>query len=194
MGFEKIILPHLQLRYDANFFSEKDSNHYLISLQSKIPWKQDTIKLFGKEILQPRLSAFYGNPDLSYTYSGLKLNPLEFLPEILEIKEKIEEFSEVTFNSCLANLYRDGNDSMGWHADDEKELGKNPVIASVSFGSQRIFHLKSKEDKNLKYKVDLNHGSLLLMEGETQHYWKHQLPKTKREISPRINLTFRKIQ
>ena len=109
------------------------------------------------------------------------------------IKERCEEICEQSFNACLANLYRDGQDSMGWHADDEKELGTNPVIASVSIGEPRIFHLKHRKDKNLTYKKRLQHGSLLVMRGETQKFWKHQLPKTKKQIGPRINLTFRKI-
>lgn len=187
-------LPNSRLVYSSHLFPEELADNYLEKLLKNISWKQEKIKLFGKERLQPRLSAFFGERELSYTYSGLKLEPENFLPEILEIKKQVESFSENSFNSCLANLYRDGKDSMGWHADDEKELGENPVIASVSFGADRNFNLKHKKIPDLKRKILLSHGSLLLMKGETQHFWKHQLPKTKKSIGPRINLTFRNIK
>lgn len=193
MKIEIFDLKHARLRYIPDFFNAEEARFYFEKLQQEIPWKQDRIKLFGKEHLQPRLSAFFAEKDLNYAYSGLKLNPEEFSEEILQIKKNVEIFSGLIFNSCLANLYRDGQDSMGWHSDDEKELGKNPVIASVSFGAERIFHLKHKTDKDLKKRILLKHGSLLLMEEETQHHWKHQLPKTKKNIGPRLNLTFRKI-
>ncbi len=193
MKIEIFDLKDARLRYIPNFFNSENANFYFEKLQQEIPWKQDKIKLFGKEHFQPRLSAFFAAQDVNYAYSGLKLKPKEFSEEILQIRKSVEEFSGLTFNSCLANLYRDGQDSMGWHSDDEKELGKNPVIASVSFGAERIFHLKNKTDKNLKQKVSLVHGSLLMMEEATQHNWKHQLPKTKKSIGPRLNLTFRKI-
>ncbi|MGY5850313.1 alpha-ketoglutarate-dependent dioxygenase AlkB family protein [Salegentibacter sp. F14] len=186
-------LKDARLRYLPEFFAPEMANYYYESLQESIPWKQDSIKLFGKEHPQPRLSAFFADPDVNYAYSGLKLKPKEFSKEILEIKKNVETFCKCTFNSCLANFYRTGQDSMGWHSDDERELGKNPVIASVSFGAERIFHLKNKHDKNLKQQILLGHGSLLIMEGATQHHWKHQLPKTKKNLAPRLNLTFRKI-
>ncbi|MGM0932577.1 MAG: alpha-ketoglutarate-dependent dioxygenase AlkB family protein [Bacteroidota bacterium] len=193
MKIEVFDLKDARLRYVPDFFNSEEANFYFERLQQEIPWKQDKIKLFGKEHFQPRLSAFFAEQDVNYAYSGLKLKPKGFSEEILQIKKSVEKFSRITFNSCLANLYRDGQDSMGWHSDDEKELGKNPVIASISFGAERIFHLKNKTDKNLKKKISLAHGSLLLMEGATQHNWKHQLPKTKKNIGPRLNLTFRKI-
>ncbi|HEY9186154.1 MAG TPA: alpha-ketoglutarate-dependent dioxygenase AlkB [Salegentibacter sp.] len=193
MKIEIFDLKDARLRYIPDFFKLKDANFYFEKLGQEIPWKQDKIKLFGKEYLQPRLSAFFAEKDINYAYSGLKLKPEDFSAEILEIKKSVEVFSGLSFNSCLANLYRDGQDSMGWHSDDEKELGQNPVIASVSFGAERIFHLKHKTDKNLKEKILLKHGSLLMMEEATQQHWKHQLPKTKKNIGPRLNLTFRKI-
>lgn len=194
MEKEDIELPDARLFYCTPFFHRELADDYLGKLIEDIPWKQEKIKLFGKEHLQPRLSAFFGEKDLSYTYSGLQLQPEEYSPELLEIKNKVETFSEEKFNSCLANLYRDGTDSMGWHSDDEKELGKNPVIASVSFGAKRIFHFRHKKDAGLTHKILLSHGSLLLMKGKTQHFWKHQLPKTKKPIGPRLNLTFRNIK
>ncbi|WP_372918759.1 alpha-ketoglutarate-dependent dioxygenase AlkB [Salegentibacter sp.] len=193
MKIETFDLKDAQLRYIPEFFISEEADFILERLQQVIPWKQDRIKLFGKEHMQPRLSAFFAEPDINYSYSGLKLKP-EYFPEIiLKIKNRVESFSGFEFNSCLANLYRDGQDSMGWHSDDERELGRNPVIASVSFGAERIFHLKHKTDKNLKEKILLKHGSLLIMEDGMQHNWKHQLPKTKKIIGPRINLTFRTI-
>ena len=193
MKIEIFDLQDTRLRYVPDFFNAENANFYFEKLQQEVPWKQDKIKLFGKEHFQPRLSAFFAEKNVNYAYSGLKLKPEDFSEEILQIKKSVEKISRLTFNSCLANLYRDGQDSMGWHSDDEKELGKNPVIASVSFGAERIFHLKNKTDKTLKRKISLAHGSLLLMEGATQHNWKHQLPKTKKNIGPRLNLTFRKI-
>ncbi|HSP10892.1 MAG TPA: alpha-ketoglutarate-dependent dioxygenase AlkB [Salegentibacter sp.] len=193
MKIETFDLKDAHLRYVSDFFNSEKADFYFKKLKQEIPWKQDKIKLFGKEHLQPRLSAFFAEPDINYSYSGLKLKPNYFPETILKIKKMVENFSEFEFNSCLANLYRDGQDSMGWHSDNEKELGRNPVIASVSFGAERIFHLKNNADTSLRKKIVLEHGSLLMMEGSIQHHWKHQLPKTRKIIGPRINLTFRKI-
>ncbi len=189
----KMNLKNAELHYFPDFFNKENADSYFKVLTEKISWKQDKIKLFGKEVLQPRLSAFFAEEGISYTYSGLQLKPEIIFPELLKIKAKIEATGNFHFNSCLANFYRDGKDSMGWHADDEKELGKNPVIASVNFGSERIFHLKHTSEPELKQKILLQHGSVLIMTGETQHFWKHQLPKTQKNIGPRLNLTFRKI-
>ena len=186
-------LPDADLEYFPNFFNKEKADLLFQKLVNEIRWQQQNIKLFGKEIAQPRLTAFYAEKGISYTYSGLQLNPTDFSSELWELKQKTEALSGFIFNTCLANLYRDGNDSMGWHADDEKVLGKNPVIASISLGGIRRFQLKHKTNKNLKENIDLNHGSLLIMKGSMQHFWKHQLPKTKKEALPRINLTFRKI-
>ena len=122
------------------------------------------------------------------------MQPHHFTQELLEIKQQIETKTEAIFTTCLLNLYRNGKDSNGWHADNEKELGKNPVIASITLGQERFFHLKHRTHKNLKHKLLLEHGSLLLMQGETQHHWLHQIAKTAKPISERINLTFRVIK
>ncbi|MCM8568101.1 alpha-ketoglutarate-dependent dioxygenase AlkB [Gramella jeungdoensis] len=193
MEQEVIRLQDASLIYYADFFSIEKSDHFLEKLMHSLNWKQDKIKLFGKEILQPRLTSFHGETGKNYTYSGLEMKPEAFNNELIEIKEKCEKYAETHFNVCLANLYRNGADSMGWHADDEKELGPRPVIASVSFGAERIFHLKHKTNKTALHKIRLQHGSLLIMKGTTQQFWKHQLPKTKKRVGPRINLTFRKI-
>ena len=162
-------------------------------LKSSVPWRQDEIRVYGKIYPQPRLTALYGNNDRSYTYSGIVMKPLPFSETLSDIRKRISSRTNVEFTSCLLNLYRDGKDSNGWHSDDEKELGKNPVIASVSLGQERYFHLRHKKLKELKHKILLKHGSLLLMSGQTQHYWQHQIPKTTRPIGERINLTFRVI-
>ncbi len=194
MKSEIFSLPDAELQYFPDFLNTKKANFLFEKLLKEIRWQQQNIKLFGKEIPQPRLTAFFAEKGISYTYSGLHLEPETFSAEILELKQQTEELSGFEFNTCLANLYRDGNDSMGWHADDEKVLGKNPIIASISLGGVRSFQFKHKTNKNLKEKIDLQHGSLLIMQGSMQHFWKHQLPKTKKEVAPRINLTFRKIQ
>lgn len=193
MKSEIFSLPDAELEYFPNFLNKEKADLLLEKLLKEVPWQQQNIKLFGKEIPQPRLTAFYAEQGISYTYSGLQLKPNSFSTELWELKQKTQELSGYDFNTCLANLYRHGNDSMGWHADDEKVLGKNPVIASISLGGIRRFQFKHKTNKDLKESIELQHGSLLIMKGSMQHFWKHQLPKTKKEVAPRINLTFRKI-
>ena len=186
-------LPDANISYLPHFLETEAANLAFDVFLDELEWRQHTIKIFGKSLPQPRLTALYGINDQSYTYSNLTLKPLKFTPELLEIHQKLKELTKIDFTHCLANLYRDGNDSMGWHSDEEKELGENPVIASVSLGAARRFQLKHRSDPRLKYQLELEHGSLLLMAGTTQHFWKHQLPKTKKQLSPRINLTFRTI-
>jgi len=187
-------LPDADVVYYPHFFSEKKADRYFETLLNETNWQQDDITVFGKTYQQPRLTALYGENGKSYTYSGITMKPLPFTSLLKEIKDLIETITKETFTTVLLNLYRNGQDSNGWHSDDEKELGKNPVIASVSFGAERVFHLKHKADKNLKKSIQLQHGSLLTMKGSTQKKWKHQLPKTKKVDSPRINLTFRAIK
>jgi alkylated DNA repair dioxygenase AlkB len=151
------------------------------------------MNMYGKKIDFPRLTAWYGNNDKPYSFSGITLQPLPWTSEILTIKSKIEPIAKTEFNSVLLNLYRDGNDSISWHTDAEKELGINPIIASVNFGATRKFqlrHIKTKE----KLEIELTHGSLLIMQGELQHFWQHQVPKTSKVVGERINLTFRVIK
>lgn len=155
-------------------------------------WESGEIKIFGKIYLTPRLEAFYAENGLHYSYSGKKLKTNSFTPDLLEIKNRLEQEFDLDLNSVLANLYRDGKDSNGWHADNEKELGKNPVIVSLSFGLERRFDLKHTMTKE-KRSFDLKNGSLLIMGGEMQHFWKHQIAKTKKADGPRVNLTFRKV-
>lgn len=134
-----------------------------------------------------------GDVGKSYTFSGIQLNPESWTPTLLKIKARVEAIANVSFNSVLLNLYRDGNDGISWHSDAEPELGQNPIIASVSFGELRRFLFKHKYQKDLKEEIALTHGSFLLMSGTTQHFWQHQIPKTKKKVNSRINLTFRTI-
>jgi len=156
-------------------------------------WREEEITVYGKSYLQPRLSAWYG--DLAYSYSGIRLEPLPWTPTLLDIKHQVETLVKHQFNSVLLNYYRDQNDSMGMHSDDERELGPRPVIASLSLGEERTFLLKHKSRKDLKtVKLALAAGSLLVMQGQTQQYWRHGINKERRACAPRINLTFRSIQ
>lgn len=187
----KLKMKDADVVYYPNFFCKNDADNYFKNLFNTINWKQDTITVFGKTHLQPRLTAFYAENRNTYKYSNIVMRPYPFDCDLQIIKKTIEDETKTNFTSCLANLYRDGRDSNGWHADDEKELGKNPIIASISFGAERIFHFRHKFDKTLKSKLTLQHGSLLLMKGETQKNWLHQIPKTKKNVGKRINLTFR---
>ena len=186
-------VPDAEIIYYPHFFDTKESELLFQKLLLTIPWQQDDIKVFGKVHAQPRLTALFGNEGKSYSYSNIKMQPHSWNPILGDLKQKADAVSETEFTTVLLNLYRDGKDSNGWHADNEKELGTNPVIASMSFGAERYFHLQHNNDKNLKLKILLEHGSLLIMKGTTQHFWKHQIPKTAKPIGSRINLTFRSI-
>ncbi|NKI33454.1 alpha-ketoglutarate-dependent dioxygenase AlkB family protein [Croceivirga thetidis] len=187
-------LPDAEIKYFPNFLDTKTADEYFRKLKSQISWQQDNIKVFGKIYQQPRLTALYGNNGRPYSYSNITMQPKEFPKELNELLHLVEQKSGLNFTTCLLNLYRDGKDSNGWHADNEKELGENPPIASISLGQPRFFHLKHNTNKELRHKILLEHGSLLLMTGKTQHFWKHQIPKTAKPVDERINLTFRIIK
>ncbi len=189
-----ISLPNAELIYYPHFYSKNKSDDYFKLLEETIPWQQDNITLFGKTHKQPRLTSLFSTNDLPYTYSNITMQPHYFTKELLDIKTDIELITECEFTTVLLNLYRDGTDGNGWHADNEKELGKNPVIASLSFGHSRLFHFKHRTLNNEKHKLVLEPGSLLIMKGEMQHHWLHQIPKTQKQIASRINLTFRTIK
>jgi alkylated DNA repair dioxygenase AlkB len=181
-----------QLQYHENIFDAQSHIALFDSLKRDIAWKQDHIKLFGKVHPTPRLVAWHGDPHCTYTYNDVVNTPLAWTPTLLTIKDRIEQLLyPAKFNCVLLNFYRDGHDKMGWHSDDEKELGPNPSIASVSFGATRRFDFKHKTDPNNKFSLELHSGSVLLMQGDMQHHWLHQLPAQKRILTPRINLTFR---
>lgn len=184
-------IPNAEIEYYAHFFDEKRANELFEMLRNEIPWQQDAIKVFGKIHPQPRLTSLFGNDGKSYGYSNIVMQPNPWNTFLTFIKEEVEKVCQENFTTVLLNYYRDGKDSNGWHADNEKELGINPVIASVSFGAERMFHLRHNSINDQKLKINLEHGSLLIMKGETQHLWKHQIPKTAKPIGPRINLTFR---
>lgn len=186
-------LPNAELIYIPHLFSKQESDAFFKSIKSETNWQHDDITIFGRTYKQPRLTALFATSTLSYKYSNITMDALPFSPTLLEIKNRVESISNQEFNSVLINLYRDGNDSNSWHADNEKELGINPIIASVSFGAERPFHFKHQQLKNERHKINLEHGSLLIMKGEMQHYWKHQIAKTKKTVESRINLTFRTI-
>ena len=161
-------------------------------LYKQLDWQQEELFIYGRRLKVPRLMAWYGNDDAYYRYSGVNHRPQAWTVELLELKEDVEAISGQDFNSVLANLYRDGQDSMGCHADDEKELGLNPIIASLSFGDSRLLRFRHNKSRQ-KLDIELDHGDLLLMAGDLQRHWRHELPKTRKPKHPRINLTFRRI-
>lgn len=176
--------------YYGKIMSVTDARYYLQKLLDDIAWKNDEAVIFGRHIITKRKVAWYGDSDYSYTYSKITKQALEWTPELLALKQLTEQRTGTAFNSCLLNLYHDGNEGMAWHSDDEKSLGKNTSIASLSFGAERKFAFKHRESKHT-FSLMLESGSLLLMKGATQSNWLHQLPKTTKVTSPRINLTFR---
>ncbi len=180
------------LIYRPDFIGPDEAQVYLKTLTETIYWEKHSIKFFNRLVEVPRLTAWYG--DKEYKYSGVLNIPLPWTEELYDLKEKAEKACETTFNSVLLNLYRDGNDHMGWHADDEKTLGINPVIASVSLGEVRKFGLKHRYDKSLKpISFELGSGSLVIMKGEMQEFWHHRIHPTKKSKGARINLTFRNV-
>ncbi len=175
------------------FYSQPEADRLFLSLKTTLAWQEESVFIYGKWCKVPRLMCWYGDPDACYRYSGADHQPQPWTDELLAIKNRVEGQCQWTFNSVLANLYRDGRDSMGCHADDEKELGQNPVIASLSLGDERLFKLHHKKCKE-SLDISLGHGDLLVMAGTLQHHWVHSIPKTTKLKGPRINLTFRKIQ
>jgi alkylated DNA repair dioxygenase AlkB len=175
-----------------NFYGLVESNLLFAQLYDELAWQEEAIFIYGRWSKVPRLMCWYGDSDAWYLYSGVNHKPMPWTAALQAIREKVEQQCQCTFNSVLANLYRDGKDSMGCHADDEKELGVNPVIASLSLGDERLFKLHHKKSKE-KLDIVLGHGDLLVMAGTFQQHWMHSLPKTKKLKTPRINLTFRKI-
>ena len=175
------------------FITKQESDIYFTVLKDEIAWQQEKMKMYGKELPFPRLTAWYGDAGRTYSFSGLTLKPKPWTDSLRELKNRVEVKTDATFNSVLLNRYRDGNDSISWHQDDEKDLGKDPVIASLNFGATRRFQLRHLQSKE-KINVDLTHGSLFVMLGKLNHHWQHQIPKTKKSVGERINLTFRHIK
>ena len=201
-----ISLKNAELLFIESFFEKEEADNLQKELTENVDWQQGEIMMFGKKVLEPRLTAWYGDEGKVYTYSGKTQVPLPWNAQLLSIKHRIEQLTTPSvyltktaenalipkhFNSVLLNYYRNGTDSMGFHSDNEKELGLNPTIASVNFGESRRFIFRRKDDKNEKFELLLTHGSLLVMSGEMQHHWQHAIPKEPKKTKPRINLTFR---
>lgn len=188
----KIQIQDAEVSYFSEFLTEQESQELAATLAKETPWQQQVLKMYGKEIKTPRLTAWYGDPETTYSFSGTTFVPNTWTPALWEIKQQVESLSGQTFNSVLLNLYRDGQDSVGWHSDDEPELGEDPIIASVSLGATRKFKLRHKTTKQTK-DWELQNGTLLVMGSGTQPNWEHSVPKTAKEKGWRINLTFRTI-
>lgn len=178
--------------FNPTYFSEQEANFFLNFCRDSLSWESGSITLFGKTHPTPRLEVYFSENELSYSYSGKKLKINPFPDELLSLKRRLELEFSLSFNALLANYYRNGLDSNGWHSDNEKELGQNPLIASLSFGATRRFDLKHHFSGE-KIQLHLNSGSLLIMGGTMQHFWKHQVPKERKVHDARINLTFRYI-
>ena len=187
----RLALPAADIRYLPEFMSSAAADRWLQILLSELAWRRDSISLFGRRHGLPRLHCWYADSGLRYRWSGLDMEPVPWPPALMDLRSRVEGEAGVLFNSALANLYRDGNDSMGWHADDEPELGERPVIASLSLGAPRAFRLRHKAGRYEPRTIELEPGSLLLMAGDTQCNWQHSVPRRKRVADARINLTFR---
>ena len=189
----RLDLPDADVRLWRAAFRPAEADALLVALRSQIDWQQEDILIFGERKRVPRLVAWHGEPGTAYTYSGTAHEPLPWTPELQRVRQRAEELTGYLYNSVLLNLYRDGRDGMGWHADDEPELGREPAIASVSFGASRRFKLRHRRSRSAASTVDLAHGDLLLMAGATQHHYVHAVPKTARPVGERVNLTFRRL-
>lgn len=179
--------------YSPEFFSVEEADLLFEQVHTSTAWRQEVIWMYGREVPVPRLTAWVGDPGKTYTYSNIALQPAPWTPPLLAIKARVEQVATTSFNSVLLNMYRTGADGVAWHSDDERELGRAPVIASVSLGATRRFQLRQRSNSAERRELDLRHGSLLMMRGDTQHVWEHQVPKTAKPVGPRVNLTFRSI-
>jgi alkylated DNA repair dioxygenase AlkB len=194
-GWQRLPLPGAELSLWPHWLAPVDADGLLADLLATIAWETHRIHIYGREVDSPRLSCWIGDADATYVYSRTRFEPHPWTPALAALRARVEEACATRFNSVLANLYRNGQDSMGWHSDNEPELGRQPVIASLSLGAVRRFRLRAKrgEGKRDVHVVELGHGSLLRMAGDTQHLYVHDLPKTKAAVGPRINLTFRQV-
>ena len=193
--FERFEVPDADILFCEDFYTPAESEFFFLRLLDEVKWQQDRMAFYGREIALPRLTAWYGDRGRTYTYSHISMQPHPWTALLCDIKRKVENSVGAQFNSVLLNLYRSGNDGVSWHQDNEPELGCHPIIASVSFGETRVFQLRHRNNRVIpRLDIPLSTGSLLIMCGETQQHWQHQIPKTKRAVEPRINLTFRFIQ
>jgi len=188
-------LPGADLSLWPQWLPVAEADALLVELMATVPWEVHRIRIYGREVDSPRLSCWIGDADATYVYSRTRFEPRPWTPALSALRGRVEEACGAAFNSVLANLYRDGRDSMGWHSDDEQELGERPVIASLSLGAVRRFRLKPRraDGRATVHVIELGHGSLLRMAGDTQRHYVHDLPKTAGVVEPRLNLTFRHI-
>lgn len=193
MAMTRLQLPGAEIDFDAHWLSREEANALLVALLGTVPWEIHRIRLFGREVDSPRLSCWIGDPQARYRYSGALFAPRPWPACLLPVRERLARQLDVDFNSVLANRYRSGRDAMGWHSDNEPELGEQPVIASLSLGASRRFRLKGRRPGAPGLQLDLPHGSLLVMRGDTQTHYRHALPRTAKQVDERINLTFRRI-
>ncbi len=189
-GPERFTIDGGELLYWPDFLTLGEADRLFLVLRSEIAWQQQQIRMYNKYIDVPRLTAWYGDRDRTYRWSGIDNEPIEWTPELEQLRETVSTATSHRYNSVLLNLYRDGNDGVAWHADDEPELGTDPIIASLSLGAERTFQMKHRHSDQ-RFKLSLTHGSLLLMGGTTQTNWLHQIPKSRQPHGARINLTFR---
>ena len=188
---QQLPLADAELRWQPEWLDVATADHWLAALVAQTPWQQPQVVVHGRQHPVPRLLAWYGDAGVSYRYAGLNHQPLVWTPLLAQIRARVEAAAGQALNGLLLNYYRDGQDSMGWHSDDEPELGRNPLIASLSLGGERRFDLRRRGASRIEYSLPLSHGSLLVMAGATQHHWQHQVAKTRSLCAPRLNLTFR---
>ncbi|KAB8179334.1 alpha-ketoglutarate-dependent dioxygenase AlkB [Lysobacter maris] len=193
MALTPIPLAGARLWLAPRWLPAGQADALLAELLRSVPWEVHRIRLFGREHASPRLSCWIGDADARYRYSGSVFEPRPWLPALARLRERLGQTLDTRFNSVLANRYRDGNDAMGWHSDDEPELGPEPLIASLSLGATRRFALKHRGEPGQRLTLELSHGSLLVMAGQTQRLYRHALPRTRRAVGERVNLTFRRI-
>ncbi len=188
------VLPNAELRFTPDWLDAATADRWLAGLLAETPWQQPQVFLHGRYYPVPRLLAWYGDAEAGYRYSGLVHRPLPWTPLLADIRLQVQAAAGQRLNGVLLNYYRDGQDSMGWHSDDEPELGLNPLIASLNLGGTRRFDLRRNGQTRIEHSLGLGHGSLLVMAGATQHHWQHQIAKTRKACAPRLNLTFRLIR
>ncbi|TLX63572.1 alpha-ketoglutarate-dependent dioxygenase AlkB [Stutzerimonas nosocomialis] len=189
----RLALADAELHYLPGWAEPAEADHWLAELIERTPWAQPQVSLYGRRFSVPRLVAWYGDPEARYRYSGLLHEPLAWTPLLTQIRQRIQDSVGRPFNGVLLNLYRDGQDAMGWHSDDEAELGRDPLVVSLSLGASRRFDLRRCGSSRIAHSLALDHGSLLVMAGSTQHHWQHQIARTRKVSAPRLNLTFRLI-
>lgn len=194
MALAALPLAGADVGYQSDWLSSGEADALLGALLQVIPWEIHRIRLFGRDVASPRLSCWIGDPGAAYTYSRTRFEPSPWPEAVQLLRQRVADAVGEPFNAVLANLYRDGRDRMGWHSDDEPELGREPVIASVSLGAPRRFVFRRRDDPAHRFELPLEHGSLLVMRGATQRNWQHALPRNARTSAPRINLTFRRIR